>query len=374
MNIGIMTYHRATNYGAVLQAFALQKKICDNLKEKDSCKIIDYRCKSIESMRILVHFDKRFIKDIIRLPFVLKNDILCIRRFDKFLKDNIILERIKNNDLDSISDTFDLYITGSDQVWNYDVCQKDDAYFLTFVKDDKKKRSYAASFGASRLFIRDKQRILQNLRGFSDISLRENTCINELHSITSNIHIDIDPTLLIDEKEWEQVLNSSIKEKDYILVYCVAPPKELLQIAEKLSIKTGYRVIYLTNQLSKKIKYRKFEFVSGIGPSEFLSYIYNAKIVLTTSYHGTVFSLIFHKLFYAEIDSLNGHNDRIANLIKIIDETSFIRKECVLDDMIKNEFHINWKAIDQKIDSIRRASERYLKNLVDKDRENEIAD
>ena len=290
------------------------------------------------------------------------------------MKDNIILERIKNNDLDSISDTFDLYITGSDQVWNYDVCQKDDAYFLTFVKDDKKKRSYAASFGASRLFIRDKQRILQNLRGFSDISLRENTCINELHSITSNIHIDIDPTLLIDEKEWEQVLNSSIKEKDYILVYCVAPPKELLQIAEKLSIKTGYRVIYLTNQLSKKIKYRKFEFVSGIGPSEFLSYIYNAKIVLTTSYHGTVFSLIFHKLFYAEIDSLNGHNDRIANLIKIIDETSFIRKECVLDDMIKNEFHINWKAIDQKIDSIRRASERYLKNLVDKDRENEIAD
>ena len=361
MKIAILTYHRATNYGAVLQAYALQRKICNLMSQDDECHIINYKCASVEDMRKSIHLDKRIVKDIVRFPFVFWNDAKCVKRFNQFLARNMILDE-DCEDLCRLNDRYDIFITGSDQVWNYDVCKSDITYFLNFVNDDKKKRSYAASFGAQRLFDRDKDRILHNLKGFTQLSVREKTGIDDLKAIIKDIRIDIDPTLLIEQDDWNKLIETENNEGNYILIYCVAPPKGLLEIAQKLQTLTGYKVIYLTNQLSKKFKYRSFSYVSGIGPQDFLYYVKNAKYVLTTSFHGTVFSLIFHKVFYAEVDSMNGHNDRIDNLLRSAKAEIFTDCTCLFDDNKKNM--IDWVKIDIEIQHLRSESERYLKGVV----------
>lgn len=364
MKIAILTYHRATNYGAVLQAYALQRKIYQYMSQSDECRIINYQCAPVEAMRKSIHYNKRFVKDIVRFPFVFLDDAKCVKRFDQFLIKNMILDE-DCEDLCGLNNRYDIFITGSDQVWNYDVCRDDETYFLNFVTDDKKKRSYAASLGAQRLFERDKDRILHNLKGFPKISVREKTGIDELKEIISDVRIDIDPTLLIEQDDWNKLIEISNNDGDYILIYCVAPPKGLLEMAKKLQVLTGYKVIYLTNQLSKKIKYRSFIYVSGIGPQDFLYYVKNAKYVLTTSFHGTVFSLIFHKLFYAELDSLNGHNDRIDNLLKRAKAEIFADQTCLFEEDKKNM--IDWEKIDIEIRHMKSESERYLKGVVSGD-------
>lgn len=364
MKIAILTYHRATNYGAVLQAYALQRKIYQYMEQGDECRIINYKCAPVEAMRKSIHLNKKFVKDIIRFPFVFLDDTKCVKRFDQFLTKNMIIDD-DCDELYRLNDRYDIFITGSDQVWNYDVCKDDETYFLDFVTDNNKKRSYAASLGAQRLFERDKDRILHNLKDFPELSVREKTGIDDLKKFINDIRIDIDPTLLIEQDGWNKLVENNNKDGDYILIYCVAPPNGLLEIGKKLQEITGYKVIYLTNQLSKKLKYRSFSYVSGIGPQDFLYYVKNAKFVLTTSFHGTVFSLIFHKLFYAELDSLNGHNDRIDNLLKRAKAEIFADPTCLFDEYKTNM--VDWKKIDVEIQRMRSESERYLKGVVSGD-------
>lgn len=362
MKIGLITYHRALNYGAVLQAYALQQVIKGMLGEKDKCLLLDYKCKKIEDMCRVIHKDKRFIKDIIKSPLragSLKKKAKAYRRFTGRYLDVYPLE---NDNLDSAAEYFDRIITGSDQLWNYRVCGNDDTYFLDFVKDSKKKYSYAVSLGMKKCFLENKERILNNLRDFSCISLREPIGEDEIRSVNPHIRFDVDPTLLLEAERWESEFDLTNKLGSYILVYCVAPPKDLMSVAQELSEKEGLPVYILTEKLSDRFKYKKCKCVFGEDPVQFLSLIKNASCVLTTSFHATVFSLKFHKRLYAETENLSGHNDRIQNLLTLTGALECGNRQTVLSG--KDFSQDKWRQIDDNTKAVAESSLLYLRSVV----------
>ena len=212
--IGILTYHRAYNYGAVLQAYALQSAI-QNINY--NVEIIDYCCDYIEKIG-----SEKSIKNIIKFILSGRRINQTKKKFVKFRNDKL---NLSNNDFNrdtikEIADLYDIYIVGSDQVWNYQGSNFDKTYFLDFVKQNTKKKSYAASFGISKIPPKYEKEYIRLLNKFSDISVREKQGINIINNLLGkDCELVLDPTLLLSKKEWKEktsISNRIIKEK-YLL-------------------------------------------------------------------------------------------------------------------------------------------------------------
>lgn len=362
MKVGITTYHRALNYGAVLQAYALQKVVSDMMPEHSDCCLLDYHCEKIEDMRCLIHHDKRAFKDLAKAPFRAMGLKKKIRAYDDFTKKYLHVYPAEKKNLDTLENLFDVFITGSDQLWNYAICGDDDTYFLDFVHMPGKKYSYAVSLGMQKQFLSNRERIINNIKDFTCISLREPICIDYMGEQREKIRVDVDPTLLLDGQAWENSFELSNKYGDYILVYCVAPQKEIYALAKTLSRRENLPVIVLTEKITDRVRHPEFRFLFGSDPCEFLSLIKNAKYVLTTSFHATVFGLKFHKRIYAEVNNLSGHNDRIHSLVHMLKAEKCIDK-AILDEG-QELTRAQWAAVDEATVLLREKSLSYLKSIV----------
>ncbi len=185
--IGILTFHRAINYGACLQAYALKKYIKDQGNE---CDIIDYHCPAIEDFynRVFLWEDsfKTKIKKVLTWSIQKKRNI----RFKQFIEKNLLDAKFgdgyNKNNISETNELYDSFITGSDQVWSPFCTGGDLTYFLDFVKDSIKCNSYAACVGiASDTFLKS-QEVVSNLKRFNHISVREEIAQRKLSSILSD--------------------------------------------------------------------------------------------------------------------------------------------------------------------------------------------
>ncbi|MEG1442385.1 MAG: polysaccharide pyruvyl transferase family protein, partial [Oscillospiraceae bacterium] len=212
----------------------------------------NYECPAIKKADI--SFDKAYIKNIKNLIssslYYFINRIKH-RKFVRFSKKNISLTQAINTP-DKIEKFYDLFVCGSDQVWNYKITNFDKTYFLDFVKDNKKKASYAASFGLSEI---PNEYILEYshlLKSFSHLSVRENEGAKIISDLTgTNCETVLDPTLLLSADKWLTLTKEKTEKKPYILIYLMSKSEKLIDFAYKLSIKTGMKVIYISNSLLK---------------------------------------------------------------------------------------------------------------------------
>lgn len=359
MKIGILTFHRALNYGAVLQALALVKTA---EKLGVDVEVIDYRCKRIEEDYKNIKVAKgSFVKDII-------NSILSYsirkrkkKNFRRFCSDNLNLSNkvyYSNEELLEANNKYDAFITGSDQVWDNKCADFDKAYFLTFVSDSSKKNSYAASFAFGKIPEGLEDEYKKRLKDFNSISVREEKG-KEIFSdiLNKDIHIDLDPTLLLDKEEWISYTKENNEDEKYILIYTVNQPKELFSYAEKLSKESGYKLIYINDSLNKKVN---AEYKRGISPSEFLTLFLNSEYVLTNSFHGTVFSIIYEKKFMVEINSKkNKINYRAKNLLSMLNlEDRILEKNKDINN------NIDYVYVKDKLDHEKKSSVKYLSSIL----------
>ena len=307
--IGIITYHNAINLGALLQTYALNKYInslgC-------YCETIDYQCEKILDSYKLINF--RSIKSIIKSFININGNIKKRKKFSKFLKNNVVLSKEKY-DRTSISNSnskYDVFITGSDQVWNYGL-NNDDNFFLKFVSNKNKKASYAASFGDNYIIEKYKEKIEDNLRSFDYISLREKSSKDKLKKVMNiNSSLVLDPTFLLNEEEWSKFTFNSKNTKKYILVYLLHE-KDVYYIAKRIKKITGYDLFIITNSLifGEKI-------INNAGIEDFLTLIKNSEYVITDSFHGTAFSIIFRKNLKVVLKNANKQlNDRLVSILKL---------------------------------------------------------
>jgi len=316
MRIGIITFHRAINYGAILQAYALQKYISH---KGHQCKIIDYDADLYNKYRVFydVHGFRSLCRALIYLPII----VIKKYKFKCFLRQMDLTKKIKYMDhyWDEIDNDFDLFIVGSDQVWNYEYIGQDGRYLLDFIKDSNKKHSYASSFGVEKICeYRDWYK--QYLEDFSKIIVREKTgvsIIKEMFGEEFQADIALDPTFLISKDDWKNIETkpANITNK-YILLYVFGNPTELIQYAEILAKMMNCPVIYISNDIVEKID---AIYARSIGPKEWLYLIDHAEVVITNSYHGLIFSLIFRKEFWVGLNPPpDNTNSRILDLLSLV--------------------------------------------------------
>lgn len=312
MKIGILTFHCAHNYGAVLQCYALQETLKGMGHEVE---VIDYRPEFLLSPYEVWNIRRygsynSFLKRLMLECLTLSRGIVRHKAFDLFIQARLCLTKEK-----TISSSFDAYIIGSDQVWNPQITKgfhKPYFGYFEFPKEDKKYIAYAASMEASSLSKEAKDFYAKALDNFDAISVREKTLTALLQPLTSKkIETVLDPTLLANVDIWSSIVKRPLLNSKYVLVYQVRPNKNTLRIAQHIADQIGARVIEITAWVNWRYKKNVYQCCS---PEEFLGWIKYASCVVTTSFHGTAFSVIFKRPFYCL--KLGKGDTRAASLLQ----------------------------------------------------------
>ena len=370
-NIGIITFHNAHNYGAVLQVYALEKF----LEKRYNVSVINYRNKNIEdAYKLLVIKTKHPIKIIKRVTSACINYRNNKKRYDifnSFINNRLNLTKKIDSieELQVLSQKFDCYIVGSDQIWNTNIVgELSDIYTLNFQNSSVRKISYAASIGKSTIEENYKEEFKNKISQIDYISVREENAKKELEKIIDKpITVVLDPTLLLVQNDWNQETQSmqAINEK-YILAYVVQLDEEYIKIVNDLSEKTGLKVIHFGKRNPGYKNVLKSAYTEG--PLEFINYIKNAEYVVATSFHATVFSIIFHKKFFVIPHKKNG--SRITNLVDKLGIEN--RTFNTLEEFqgIDYNFETNWDSIEKKLEEERKKSLNWLENAINTGKDN----
>lgn len=360
--IGILTLYKSYNYGAVLQAFATYRFLEGKNYE---VKLINYQNKYEKKYNKLFSYRKNLsMKD--NLIIFLKNTVFgsykyCKKSFQTFISKMPATKEIKNKE-DIELYNFGCMVAGSDQIWNPNIFggEFDPYYFLNFTENIK-KISYASSIGSYEFSQKQLETVKELLDPFSHISVREEFAKKELLNVLDDKSIEIvsDPTMLLSKEYWSEFAQGDIKiQEPYILVYLMSKYEEYEDIIIEYAAKHHLKIalVCFSDIKRKKVDY----YLRGLTPSEFLNYIKNASIVMTNSFHGTVFSIIFNKDFYSLYFSKNP--TRVENLLKKFE----------LEDRIVREYNdvqkvsaINKEKVDKKYEEISQESRDWFINAIE---------
>lgn len=326
MKIALITINRTANYGAVLQAYATQKV----LSQYGDVKIIDYHNKHLAHHLDLIRFSPdvhgilKFLHDMLRLPF----RWTAVSRFRKFFDRYLNLTHRYTADqlYQGKAGVFDVYVCGSDQIWNPDIvtetAQIDPIFFLDFAPKDAEKMSYASSIGHHHFSASEQIEVKKYLENFSMVSTREADGLEKLNGLyrSGPIHHVLDPTMLLSKKEWKEHfdLSEDLSNEKYILVYSVPRTKLIKEAISYVSKITGYRIVTIDQMLFPVGKTDKH--IRTAGPVEFVEAFLNATFVITDSFHGTCFAVNFEKPFLSI--SAGKRSTRIRSLLAQLDLSS----------------------------------------------------
>lgn len=364
MKVGIITFHRALNYGAVLQAYALQQF----LRKLDiDSEIIDYRSSYIETFYKPIKANplknpKMYLKEICYLLPNLKKR----KKFERFIHTYIKTTRKidSNEELKKLNKEFDYFITGSDQVWNYKWSGFDKAFFLEFANSEK-KYSYAASFGFEKIPV-EKEALYKKLLGdFQKISVRENTgkiIVKDL--IKKDAVVDLDPSCLIEKEMWGKIAVRP-KKAGYVLLYTLEKSDRLNIYAEDIAKKLGTEIVYISDAIKKT---STFKYKGFLSPAEFVGLFANAGYVVTNSFHGLMFSVIFEKEFCLQYQQrLGAPNSRLVDFVKeyqlenrILDSNGSIAQKEIDYARIKNSMQIKIQQAESYFGDIHKKNENVI--------------
>lgn len=357
MKIGILTYHRAYNYGAFLQAYALKAFLekCGN-----DVSFIDYWPYEHEKKYGVGKING--IRSFIRSMLVLWRSYPRYKRFridqQKYLGIGAKPLFRNHKQLDILE--YDVVVYGSDQIWwksRLGDSGFDPVYWGQFIKKDIKKVAYAASMGVIDLSEKDKDEITNYLKAFSHISVREFQLMNALQPLTDKtIKTVLDPTLLMSPTFWEFFCGQlkPVKGK-YILYYKMMNAPKADIFAKKMSGKLNLPVIIIFGHMNT-YKANKISSVTDV--ASFLALIRNAEYVVSSSFHGVAMSIQFKKEFYAM--GMNNNSDRVSSLL------SQLGLEKRLTDVVPTTFSetIDYSAVYAKLYSLQQESSDFLTSSI----------
>lgn len=314
-----VTHQNAVNYGAALQAYALQKQL-SKLGVDDKILDLEAAHPIFNGVKFNKHLPGNMYGNILNLLQIVQTK-RRIKRFKEFVKNNIKTTQHYR----TIEEVFvnppvaDAYITGSDQTFNIHLGERS-ASFLRFGSEKTKRISYAASMG--RPVVEDKyiDEFVSAIKTYSFLSVRECCSADYITKISGlPCQANLDPTLLLSEEEWLKLASISksclsVEREKYILVYQLLKNPILNDAVKKIKKETGLKVVVINPYAVCGLKGNII--IRDAGPIEFLNLYKNAEIILTTSFHGTCFSIIFQKPFFSFIRQSS--EIRITNLLNIL--------------------------------------------------------
>lgn len=355
-----MTFHQAMNYGAVLQAYALYKTVS---KKGHFCEVIDYRnhelSRAYHVRRLREIKNLRQFASYCRYHSILtKKARIFVRFLDETMKISMVTYDKKT--INETNNIYDIFIVGSDQVWNLELTGGDFTYYLDFVEDKSKKNAYAACFGMEGIPERYQDKVRNALGEFKNISVRETEgkrMITDLQD-TMNVTVSLDPSLLLNGDEWRSIAGGREQldlPKKYILLYLISPTEENYIFAKSLSKQTGLKVVYINNYPKKA---KGVINLMTVTPEQFVSLIDGADYLVTNSFHGTAFAINLGTEFFYELRrDKPGKNSRILNLVTQLGLTG---REIVNHENSHIDREIDWLQVYRKLDLLRKSSLEYI--------------
>ena len=383
MKIGVITIEQVGNYGAELQCYATQKVLqnigCD-AEIIDYCYYKDYRYKDSKMSepfvpmtfkeRIFYVLKYRIVNRFVDKVLLLFNSNIARRnsRFAAFHAENTKMSRryMSMPELYEASMDYDVFVTGSDQVWNPGAQSSIEPYFLTFAPNSAKKISFAASFGVSEIGSSLRERYKGYLSKYDFISVREkNACDMVKQLVGKDAECVLDPTLLLTKDEWMKVARQydNVPER-YVLVYTLFESPAIFSLAKKVAKEKGISVLRITKRAYFVSHIEGISNISDAGPAEFVSIIAGADYVVTDSFHGTAFSVNFGIPFLAIVSSKNNNNSRMESLLKVVGLSGrMVYEEKEVSSLIYND-NIDFKEIENHIKKARVTSMNFLNKAL----------
>lgn len=361
-----ITFHAAHNYGSNLQAYALQKTIISLGYGNEILNLRTERQRDLYTVFTKRKGVKYMVKNLSHLfyYFPLKR---AYEKFESFINNylKVTREYVSEKELLNADLDYDIYVAGSDQIWNPVPADFDWSYYLTFVKNGR-KIAYAPSFGQMSALgdQQTRQRIEESLQSFDIISVREQGAADNIKLLTGKTPpIVLDPTLLLKKEEWLDLIKdrNRLIKSEYVFFYTLFADSNRMNIIKRVSKATGLPVV--TSNFSNQYDvFNSFKKCYDAGPLEFLTLVRDAKLVVVSSFHGTVFSILLNVPFFA----IDGMTDaRISTLLKIAGlEGREITSDNV-EEQCKNAYRIDFTEVNSKIDKARKPSIDFLKKSLE---------
>ena len=361
MKVFTVTYY-TNNYGSALQAYALQSKIREL---GGQAVIVAPEAKQtgktpIEKLRFYFRKEKHyglFLK--IRRSVQKRLYAKRTKKINTFIRTNAEIVPYRDA-LEPMQSDECVLMAGSDQIWSTLNHPIDGFYLFNGISNPRaKKVSYAASIGISEISEEQKKYYRSVLSPFDVVSFRESHALELLKPVLSNEEVrqDVDPTLLFDGSFWARLASRDRPEKPYLFVYMLRPDSRMIEIARRLARAKGLEIVYIGLYSNR---YPKVRTVTDAGVEDFLSYLYHADTVVTNSFHGTVFSLLFHKSFVSL--KLDATSSRAENLLKIAGLEDHLITGVEESDIAFGSY--DWPAIDGRLENQRQRSISYLRSVI----------
>lgn len=370
MRIAIVTFHRAYNCGAMLQAWALKTvlermghtvefPVCNHVGEGKRWHY-DLINPNKHGLQFLRSFIGRGLSNLMSIP---SEDILRFR-YRKFREVNFV-ERVCEPA--EFGKHYDLVIVGSDQVWSVKHTLSDaPVFFAENVPECIRKIAYAASYGDKPLDEEAVSRVVASLNRFSSVSVREPLAQRQLSSLSDkNIDVTLDPTLLLSEADYEAIeKRPGFLKEPYLFMYTLSTAPFFVDTVKALARRLGVRCVIAPCYQYSRLGAPK-ELTYGISPDRLVGWARGAKYVVAGSFHGTVMGVLFHKPFLSLREDVDEHESRPAALLNMMGcgerlvnpETSIDKMEAMLrTNVVSNAY--------ARLDEKRRKSLEWLKGAV----------
>lgn len=359
--IGIITWHYYVNFGSALQAYSLQTTL---EKFENKVEIINYRklkfgkySKTKEVLRLIAYYCSQYLGNSCKIRFA-----YAFSRFqNQFLNQGNVIESLDK--LEKIAPKYNSIICGSDQIWAPNVFNP--IYMIDFADGHTtKKISYAASIGLNDLPDSLVPTYKKLLSDFQSISVREESGKKLLYDKCGiNSVVVLDPTFLLSVNKYQHLQKKVNISDDFVFCYFLNANHKYKEIVQEYTKKNNYRIIGWSAKASDS---DWITLMQWIGPCEFLWLIEHAECIFTDSYHGTIFSLLFHKVFWTferfEADDPICQNSRIYQLDKYFGiGNRIIRPNFLLSDCSP----INYESFEQKLKELKKKSINYLKGALE---------
>lgn len=319
--VGIITMHKIYNFGSALQAYALQHIVTALGYDAE---LIDYKFPNVfHGVREKGLLEK--IKIYVGKTLGLSVGFKTLKVYDKFWKQFFNLsplydspQKLKNN-----PPKYDVYVTGSDQVWNTDYTKNDYSFLLDFIHNVK-KIAYAPSFSKNTIDTQHIDSFKRYLTQYDSLSVREKSGVNIVSELVQkNCSVVLDPTLLVTKEQWNKVADTAkdnYKGKKYILLYIQKysfdPSSAIVKLVKRIQQKLNIPVVAFRSMEHVGLS---CEVVDGIGPVQFLHLVRNASYIVTASFHGTAFAINYGIPFSTMIKSESFNDDRQLNLVNMFE-------------------------------------------------------
>ncbi len=375
LNIGIITIVHVNNYGAELQAFALQKKLNMLGFNAEIINYLFYKNPKFKKTKKSQPFTKLtlsqkikeflypYVKSIKSIPYY-KQKQLRDKKFSDFHKKYTKQSQVYNS-IDALYKAqfkYDVYIVGSDQVWNPNTNTNIEPYFLTFAPKNSLKLSYASSFGVNSIKDNDKPYYKKLLDNLSFISVREKSGVQIVQETANkNGTWVVDPTFLLSKTEWSEFSVQPNINEPYLLMYVLTDSNYIANLARQIAKEKGLKIVRICKNAFVEDTSADVLNIVDAGPEDYVGLFSKASFVITTSFHGTCFSVNFNKPFYTVLKKNKLNNSR---QIDLLNDLGIEDRILYVDDAYPENKDINFTDVNYKLKAKINESVAFLDNAI----------